>query len=361
MRLAALCETDPTRAALLEKAYGLPVYPDYRDMFRSGRLNAVIVATPHYSHCEIAAQALGAGLHVLVEKPLGVRLSEAKRLCAAAEATDRVFAIMYNQRTDSLFRRVKELLDAGRLGKVKKAVWVITNWYRTQAYYDSGTWRATWAGEGGGILMNQAPHQLDLWQWLFGMPDWVTVRGSIAKYHHIEVEDDVTVIMEYSGGMTGILTASTGEFPGTNRLEISGTGGKLVLEDGKLKLWALAEDEEGFRFRAADSFAAIPLNYREEEAGPTVNGHLRILNNFAGGILRGEQLIAPGTDGIYEVTLANAAYLSMWTGCPTALPFEPAEYDRLLERFIMTSHKKSGGTGIQSLCDGYRDRWAVRW
>ena len=360
LRLAALCDTDPVRRELLRAAYPVPVYPAADAMLASAGLDAVIVAAPHYFHSVLAEQALDAGCHVLVEKPMDVRLSSAQALAEKAKASGKVFAIMFNQRTNPLFRRTKEIVAGGGLGKIKKSVWIITNWYRTQAYYDSGSWRASWRGEGGGVLMNQAPHQLDLWQWILGMPSAVTAYGTVAKYHRIEVEDDATIVAEYPEGGIGVFTTSTGEFPGTNRLEISGTRGKLVLEDGALKLWTLEEDEEEFRFSSPQSFARIPYTYTEEKQTEPENGHLNILKNFAAAIRGEEALISPGSDGLCELTLANAAYLSMWTGRRVPLPVDTAAYNAELDRRIADSRVHEAA-GAEQLPAGYSERWQVRW
>ncbi len=361
LQLAALCDIDPERAALLRDAFPVPVYTDRQEMFDRESLDVIIVAAPHYFHCEIAEEALSRGMHVLVEKPMGVRASDAQRLAAAAKASDRVFAIMFNQRTNELFAEAKRLLDEGALGRIKKSVWIITNWYRTQAYYDSGSWRATWRGEGGGVLMNQAPHNLDLWQWLLGMPSKVTSVCDVAKYHRIEVEDDATILTEYPDGSVGIFTTSTGEFPGTNRLEISGTRGKMVLEDGKLKLWMLEEDEESFRFSAKEGFAVIPYTYSEQSAEGPENGHLRILQNFSEAIHHGTPLISPGIEGVSEITLANAAYLSAWTGETVELPLDTDRFDAELAKRIETSRTHEQIREDFKLRSTYSERWQVRW
>lgn len=210
-----------------------------------------------------ASLALAAGLHVLVEKPLDVRLSVAQALCAQAKASGKVFALMLNQRTNPLFAKARAIVQGGQLGQLKRSVWIITNWYRTQHYYDSGAWRATWAGEGGGVLLNQAPHNLDLWQWICGMPESVTGYCDVARYHHIEVEDDATIFAKYPNGATGVFITSTGEMPGTNRLEIAGTKGKLVLENGVLKWWRLKTPEDAIRFASSDNFVTPDCDYQE--------------------------------------------------------------------------------------------------
>ena len=204
-------------------------------------LQAAIVAVPHPSHAKVGIACLEAGLHTLVEKPLDVAVSAARRLCAAAEKSGRKFAIMLNQREDPVFQKAREIIRSGRLGELRRSVWIITNWFRTQHYYDSGSWRATWGGEGGGVLLNQAPHNLDLWQWICGMPRSVAAYCDVAKYHRIEVEDEAGIFVRYENGATGVLLTSTGEAPGTNRLEICGDHGKIVLENGKLASWLTEE------------------------------------------------------------------------------------------------------------------------
>ena len=219
LRLAAVCDISEVRRTLCREKYpDVPVFSDAREMFAFGLADAALVAVPHRLHAEIGIQAIQAGLHLLSEKPLDARLSRARQLVDAANASDRVFAIMFNQRTNPLFRRAREIVRSGELGHLKRSIWIITNWYRSQRYYDSGAWRATWAGEGGGVLLNQAPHNLDLWQWICGMPKSLVGFCDIAKYHDIEVEDDATIYARYANGAVGTFITTTGEYPGTNRL-----------------------------------------------------------------------------------------------------------------------------------------------
>ena len=230
-RLAAVCDTNPDRLAWAEREMPEALrFPDYHQLITSSAADAVIIAVPHPLHSLIAREALGAGLHALSEKPLDIRVSDARKAVEAGKEADNVFAVMLNQRTNPIFQRARDIVASGELGQLKRSVWIITNWYRTQHYYDSGDWRASWRGEGGGVLLNQAPHNLDLWQWICGMPVEMTAQCDLAKYHHIEVEDEATLFVRYANGATGCFITSTGESPGTNRLEISGTRGKLVLE-----------------------------------------------------------------------------------------------------------------------------------
>ena len=362
MRLTAVCDVEPARlAACRERFPGVRCYEDYRALLSGGEADAVIVAVPHPLHARIAADALRAGFHALVEKPIDISLSRAQDLCAAARESGRVFAVMLNQRTNPLFQRCRQIVRGGELGELKRSVWIITNWYRTQHYYDSGSWRATWAGEGGGVLLNQAPHNLDLWQWICGMPVSVTAFCDTARYHHIEVEDEATLFTRYENGATGLFVTSTGEYPGTNRLEISGTLGKLVLEGGALKWWKLREPEERVRFTSQENFTQIAMDFEEIRPTEKESAHAGILQNFAGAILRGEPLLSPGEDGVRELTLSNAAYLSQWLGNRKIdLPFDTALFDRMLAEKAADSAYVPGRSSGQP--DGrYGSRWQVNW
>ncbi|MFI3207171.1 MAG: Gfo/Idh/MocA family oxidoreductase, partial [Clostridia bacterium] len=334
---------------------------DYKDMLTSGKIDAVIVAVPHKFHADIAMEVLENNLNVLVEKPIDVSVTKAKVLNECAKNHNKVFAIMFNQRTNELFAQAKDILATGKLGKIKRSVWIVTNWYRTQSYYDSGSWRATWAGEGGGVLLNQAPHNLDLWQWICGMPSSVCAYCDTAKYHNIEVEDDVTIIAKYNNGAVGTFITTTGEFPGTNRLEISGTLGKIVIENGILKWWQLDMDEEEFRFASKESFAKIETNYQEILPKEKETAHAGILQNFTNAILFGEKLLSPGYDGINELAISNAAYLSEWTGNrEIKIPFDNKEFDELLAKKAEKSNFHDTVVSEENTGE-YQTRWQVRW
>ncbi len=360
--LSALCDISPARQALCRERYpDIPCYASVQELLCAGAADAVIVAVPHPSHSTVAMTALDAGLHVLVEKPIDVALSKAEALCDAADKSGRVFAVMLNQRTNPLFQRAREIVQGGLLGELKRTIWIITNWYRTQHYYDSGTWRATWAGEGGGVLLNQAPHNLDLWQWICGMPQSVTAYCDVARYHRIEVEDDATIFTRYTNGATGLFVTSTGEAPGTNRLEITGDRGKLVLENGLLKWWRLQQPERQVCFQSEESFVRIPCDYEEIRPDAPETAHAGILQNWANAILHGEPLLSPGRDALNELTLSNAAYLSQWTGnAPVALPMDNAAFDRLLAEHARGSSLKQT-IEEKDKAGGYSQRWQVNW
>ncbi len=361
--LGAVCDISPDRQQFCQENYaGVDFFDDYKKMFSSGLIDAVIVSTPHKLHCDIAMDALKAGLHALVEKPVDITISKSLAINELVKKTDKKFAIMFNQRTNDIFAKAREIVKSGALGELKRTVWIITNWYRTQRYYDSAGWRATWAGEGGGVLLNQAPHNLDLWQWICGMPVEVQANCEVGKYHNIEVEDDVTLLTRYENGATGMFVTSTGEFPGTNRLEISGTKGKIVVENGTLKWWKLPDDERQICFNATELFPRIQCDY-EEFTTQSKDGeaHMKIIQNYVNAILHGEELLSPGTDGIYELTLSNAAYLSSWKGgAPIKLPFDTQEFDTLLSEKVKNS-KTNDPTATKHASGKYSKRWQVNW
>lgn len=362
MTLAAVCDIDEgKRSRIAVEMPEVKIYSDSRELLAAHVADAVIIATPHYLHPVIAAEAFRQGYHVLSEKPAGVYAGAVREMMREADASGKVFGIMFNQRTNPLFRKAREIVISGQLGLPKRLSWTVTNWYRTQHYYDSGTWRATWRGEGGGVLLNQAPHNLDVWQWIFGMPLSVRADCRVARYHNIEVEDEATIYAVYENGATATFITSTGEFPGTNRLEIAGDLGKIVLEDGKIKWWKLKVHEREFSFTSQKDFDKIPFDYEEITLTEKETGHLGILANFAGAILTGEELIAPGRDGINELMISNAAYLSSWQGGRKVnLPPDDAEFFSELERRVMQSAVKGGGESGQGSRE-YSERWQVRW
>ncbi len=362
LQLAAVCDIDPQRLQFcMEKHPGVRGSTNWHELVQNPELDVIIVAVPHPLHADIAMEALKNGKHVLTEKPVDITVTKAKLLNETAAASGRVFGIMFNQRTNPLFAKAREMVRSGQLGQLQRSVWIITNWFRTQSYYDSGTWRATWAGEGGGVLLNQAPHNLDLWQWICGMPVEITAFCDIAKYHRIEVEDDVTIFARYENGATGVFLTSTGEAPGTNRLEITGTLGKLVIEEGKLKYWKLRQDILEVSRTHPDSFVAIEYDYEEIVQTEQETAHPGILQNFANAILHGEELLSPGTDGIYELSISNAAYLSSARGnVPVSLPVNGDEFDTLLAKLRENSGIKHNDPNSK-YNTAYHQRWQVRW
>ncbi|QHQ62898.1 Gfo/Idh/MocA family oxidoreductase [Anaerocolumna sedimenticola] len=284
--------------------------------------DAVIVATPHYDHPRLVMKTLEYGQHALSEKPAGVYTKQVRQMNEAAAKSNLVFAMMFNQRTNHVYRKMYELVHGGTLGAIKRVNWIITDWYRTQAYYNSGEWRATWEGEGGGVLLNQCPHNLDLLQWICGMPNKVQAFCHNGKWHDIEVEDDVTAYLEYPGGATGVFVTTTGDAPGTNRFEITLEKGKLVCEEDKLTLFELETSEREYCYSATEGFKKPEGHDVILETDGKNPQHVGVLNAFAGKILHGTPLVAEGTEGINGLTLSNAMHLSSWINKPVELPFD---------------------------------------
>lgn len=298
------------------------VFGEGRELMDSGACDAVLIATPHYLHPELVIYALEHGLHVISEKPAGVYTKQVRKMNEAAERSDRVFAIMLNQRTNCVYRKMHELIAGGELGEMKRVNWIITDWYRTQSYYDAADWKATWDGEGGGVLLNQCPHQLDLIQWLCGMPARVRAFCHEGKWHDIEVEDDVTAYLEFEGGATGVFITTTADAPGTNRFEITMEKGKLVCENDALTLYELDVNEREHCFTSKEGFAKPTGHEIKVETDGENLQHVGVLRAFAANILRGEPLVARGEEGINGLTLSNAMHLSSWLGRPVEIPFD---------------------------------------
>ena len=316
------------------------IFTEGTELMDSKVCDAVIVAVPHYQHPELTIYGLQHGLHVLCEKPAGVYTKQVREMIEVSEKSDKVFAMMFNQRTNCVYRKMHELVHSGELGAIKRVNWIITDWYRTQIYYDSGAWRATWNGEGGGVLLNQCPHQLDLLTWICGVPTKVRAFCHEGKWHDIEVEDDVTAYMEFENGATGVFVTTTGDAPGTNRFEIDLEMGKLVCEDDKLILHRLAVNEREFCKTATDGFAKPECTVEEVETDGRNEQHVGVMNAFANKILGKGELVAPGREGINGLMLSNAMHLSSWTDQTVTLPVDEDKFLELLNERRATSRVK---------------------
>jgi predicted dehydrogenase len=342
--LTAVCDRNQERLEWakehLSDGVGLYDHPD--KLFHLSDVDAVIIATPHYDHASLAIQAFEHGLHVMCEKPAGVFTKQVREMNIAAEKSGKVFGIMYNQRTNPLYQKLRDLVQSGELGEIKRTNWIMTNWYRSQSYYDSGGWRATWAGEGGGVLLNQDPHQLDLWQWTCGvMPKRVRAFCGFGKFHDIEVEDDVTAYVEYENGATGIFVTSTGDAPGTNRYEISADKGKVVIEDDQLTFWRLRQSERVFNREYKGGFGEPECWKIDIPVSSVILGHKGITINWVNAILNGTELLAPGEEGIKGLEISNAMHLSAWTDNWVDLPInEDLYYSTLQEKIQNSTYEK---------------------
>ncbi len=360
IELCAVADIDPAKLEWAKEKLGENVarFDNALDMLDSGLIDSCIVAVPHYDHPKYVVECFKRGIHVISEKPAGV-YTRAVREAYEADRNGTVFAMMFNQRTNPLYIKAHDIVKSGQLGNLKRMVWIITNWYRTQAYYDSGTWRGTWNGEGGGVLLNQAPHNLDLWQWICGMPKSIYANCTVGKYHNVGIEDDVTIQAEYENGMSATFITTTGETPGTNRLEISGELGKIVIENGKLKWWKLDKNERDICANEKDGFYSSKPTY-EEYSEPIPHDHPIILENFARAILYGEPLIANGEEGINSLTLSNAAYLSTWENRKIELPLDEALFEEHLARLCREEDpkKEAVNSGVEA---DISERWKVHW
>ena len=343
--LAAVCDLKPERLEWAKEYFGegVKTYLSFEDIADDGDIDALIIATPHYAHPVLGIKTLNAGKHVLVEKPIGVYTKAVRELNETAAKSDKVFTIMYNQRTNPVFQKVRDMVKSGEVGELKRVIWVITDWFRTEFYYNSGGWRATWEGEGGGVLLNQCPHNIDLMQWICGMPKRVRSFCDYGKYHDIEVEDDVTAFFEYENGATGVFITSTGEAPGTNRLEISGDRGRLVVENrSEITFYRNRESTSDFLKNSGEAFAK-PENWAcKIPAEGKETSHVGIMQYFTDRILHGKGQLSPGEEGINGLTVSNAIHLSSWTNDWVELPLdEDKYYDMLQDKIKNSSVKKS--------------------
>ncbi|WP_394280626.1 Gfo/Idh/MocA family protein [Corynebacterium sp.] len=326
MTIGAICDILPEKKEQADE-YGVPFYEDYKEMVTSGDVDAVVTTVPHYLHPEVGIYALDNGVHALVEKPVGVYTKQANELIDFAKTKPELkFGVFFNQRTNQLYKDIKEILDSGELGKLRHTSWLITNWWRPQGYYDQSDWRATWGGEGGGVLVNQAPHQLDLWQWICGAPERVFARAEYGFKRDIVVEDEVNALVSFADGATGTFITCTHDMIGTDRLEILCDKGKIVVDDSKKVTVSHLTDNEEVLSENMDMEAVRKLFTGQMDMDQYVSTetkeyesvwggqHVEVLRNFAAAVNGEEELLAPGADGINGVRLANGIHLSSWTG-----------------------------------------------
>ncbi|MEK5040377.1 Gfo/Idh/MocA family protein [Sporosarcina sp. FSL K6-3457] len=342
--LTAICSSNESRIEWVKNHTqgDIQIFQDIDAFLSESGIDAVLIATPHYSHPKLAKMAFAKGIHVLIEKPAGVYTKNVLEMNDAAKASGKVFGIMYNQRANPLYQKLRDLIHSGELGAIKRTNWIVTDAYRPQSYYDSSKWRATWEGEGGGVLINQALHQLDIWQWTTGfMPKSVHAVCSFGKYHDIEVEDEVTALVEYENGATGVFITSTGEAPGTNRFEIVGERGKIVVENETLTFYRLTQSEREFNATFTGGFGEpecwkIDIPVKNDNAG-----HMLIIQNWVDSIVSGSPLLAPGEEGVKALEISNAIYLSSWLNKTVELPVNPdLFYEKLLEKIYISTFEK---------------------
>lgn len=342
VELYAVCDLKEDKTSWVkEELPSVKSFFDAEKMMDSG-IDAILICVPHYDHPKYAIMAMKKGIHTLVEKPAGVYTKQVLEMNKVADECNVKFGLMMNQRTNCIYRKMREIVKSGEMGEIKRTSWIITDWYRPQAYYDSGDWRATWSGEGGGVLLNQCPHNLDLWQWICSMPTKIDAKMHYGKWHNIEVEDDVTAYVEYENGATGTFITTTGDTPGTNRFEITLEKGKLIAENGKLKMWKSEITEKEFSRTNEVAFASPEFVESEVETDGENTQHAGVLNAFASAILRDTPLVADGREGINGLTISNAMHLSSWLGKEILLSEFDDElfYEELMKR-VATSRRKS--------------------
>ena len=343
IKLCAIADNNPERLNWAKKQYGKEIayFDTAEEMLDSGIIDSCIVAIPHYDHPKYAIECMRRNIHVMVEKPAGVYTKQVKEMNTQAKNYPNVvFGMMFNQRTNCIYRKLRELVQSGEYGQIRRTNWIITDWYRPQAYYDSGDWRATWSGEGGGVLLNQCPHQLDLWQWICGMPVKVQTFMHFGKWHDIEVEDDVTAYVEYENGATGVFITSTGDAHGTNRFEIQMDKAKFVVENNKLVMEEYEMTEPEFSKINTAPFATVKSKTIEVKTDGENPKHIGVLNAWANAILYGGELVAKGEEGINGLTLSNAMHLSAFLGKEVSIPFdEDLYYDELMKRVAISRRK----------------------
>ena len=346
IELVAIADMNPERLAWAKQqsyAENVQYYRTVEEMLDSGIIDACIIAVPHYDHTKYAIACMKRGIHVMVEKPAGVYTKQVREMNAEAEKRpDVVFGMMFNQRTNCIYRKLRELVQSGNYGEIRRTNWMITDWYRSQCYYDSGDWRATWSGEGGGVLLNQCPHQLDLWQWICGMPVKVESHLHFGKWHDIEVEDDVTTYVEYANGATGVFITTTGDAHGTNRFEIQMDRAKFVVENNKLIMTEYEMTEQEFSKINTQPFGTVNSTIREVETDGANPQHVGVLNAWTNAILHGGKLVAEGKEGINGLTLSNAMHLSAFLGKEVEIPFDEELYYKELMKRVAGSRRKVG-------------------
>lgn len=341
--LKAVADINPARLDWAKEVLpGAERFETAEAMLDSGLIDACIVSVPHYDHPKYAIECMKRGIHVMVEKPAGVYTLQVREMNEEAKKhPDVVFGMMFNQRTNCVYRKMRELVQSGVYGQIRRTNWMITDWYRPQAYYDSGNWRATWSGEGGGVLLNQCPHQLDLWQWICGMPVKVDSHLHYGKWHDIEVEDDVTTYVEYANGATGVFITSTGDARGTNRFEIQLDRAKIVADYSGLKVTEFDMTEQEFSATNKVPFGNVGAHDVNIELDGQNPQHVGVLNAWGGAILRGEPLVADGSEGINGLMLSNAMHLSSFLGKPVDLPLDEQLYKAELMKRATTSRRKA--------------------
>lgn len=356
IEIVAIADTDPERLEWAkQQGYGenIAYFDDAITMLESGLIDSCLIAVPHYDHPSLAIECMKRSIHIMLEKPAGVYTKQVLEMNAEAEKhPEVVFGMMFNQRTNPVYKKLREYVRSGKYGEIRRTNWLITTWYRPQAYYNSGGWRATWAGEGGGVLLNQCPHQLDLWQWICGMPIKVDAHLHYGKWHDIEVEDDVTAYVEYENGASGVFITSTGDACGTNRFEIQMDKAKFVVENDVLTVCEYEMPEQEFSKKNTNPFGNVNSKTFKVEIDEENPAHVGVLNAWADAILHGGKLVADGREGINGLSLSNAMHLSSFLDKEIILPLDDElYYDELKKRIASSKKKETVSSGFADASD----------
>ncbi len=351
LALGAICDIDPAKREQARQLYpDACVYESIDQVLLDKKCDFISIAVPHYLHPALTIQALEAGMPVVVEKPAGIVPKYVKEMNAVADKHPQVpFGIMLNQRTNPIFKRVHEITSSGELGRLRQFVWV-SRQFRTQKYYDSGSWRATWGGEGGGVLVNQAPHQIDLMQWMFGMPERVFATTNMGFRRNIAVENDVCAQFVYSNQATGVFITCTHDIMGEDRLTAVYDRGRIrVLDSRRLEIERLVDDEEKlgteYSDEALNDLRKMNKLYTteiiEKENDPFANSeHAKLFKAFVDHLNNPEKpMVAKGVDGINGVLLASAIQLSGWLKEPVNVPVDDEVYLKELNKRISEEGK----------------------
>ena len=317
-------------------ADGIPHFETFSGLLDARVCDAIVIATPTMDHPQKALAALAAGYHVLVEKPVAMSVAQAQQVVDSVPG-DRVCAVMLNQRHHPVFAKIKNLLDSDAIGPITRYQWTMTAWYRPDVYYQVSRWRGTWPGEGGGLLINQCIHNLDVLQWWLGLPSSINAEVAFGKYHDIEVEDEVSARFKHPNGVTGTLVASSGEAPGINSLDIVGDRGMLRFDGDSLFIWQRAGSVARERAETRDMFDVPEFERQEVPIESVASQHAEIFNNFADAIREGAQLATPVAEGLGSLQLANGILLSSWQDKDISLPIDAVLYERELQDRITKS------------------------
>ncbi len=336
LQLAGVFGRDGAKTAHFAQSHGTVAFPTLEGMLEAMHPDYVTLCTPHPTHLSLALQCLKAGVSVLIEKPLCCTAAEAEPCLALASERKLAVGVNFQMRLRPARQRMVHLVSQGCLGSLVRVSLDATDWFRSMAYYRSSPWRATWEGECGGLLMNQAPHDLDLLLSLVGMPE--RLIAEIANHgHEIEVEDEVMALLQWRGGAMGQLHLSTRESPGRHLVEIVGTQGSLRLEGDELTVIELGTDAGEYSQTTPETMKHPPITRREQEKHTDTEDRYRLVHeNFRNHLLHGTRLICSAQEALDQVRFANALLLSAIRRKWVATPVASEEVDAVLAFLMKT-------------------------